>query len=81
MAGSKILKEGEIVGRIRRAIEKAKNDSNCRDIYFKPQNITVGRFKTHKLCNRCIYVTKLWWDCQLTSWMLLCLSQRKFCQK
>ena len=34
MAGSKILKEGEKVCSIRRAIAKAKNDRSCREIYF-----------------------------------------------
>ena len=33
------------------------NDSNYRNIYFKPENIEVGRFKTHEPCNRCVYVT------------------------
>ena len=34
MAGSKILEEGEKVSSIRGAIEKVKNDSSCREIYF-----------------------------------------------
>ena len=34
MAGGKILKGGEKVSSIRGAIAKAKNNSNCREIYF-----------------------------------------------
>ena len=34
VAGSKILKEGEKLCSIKRAIAKAKNDSSCREIYF-----------------------------------------------
>ena len=52
-----MLKEGEKVSRIRRAIAKSKNDSSCRKIYFKPENTKVGRFKIHEPCNRCVYVT------------------------
>ena len=57
MAGSKILKEGEKVSSIRRTIAKAKNDCSCREIYFEPENIKVGRFQIHESCNRCVYVT------------------------
>ena len=56
MTGSNIIKEGEKVDRIRRAIAKVKNDSNCREIYFKPGNIEERRFKIHEPCNRCVYV-------------------------
>ena len=57
IAGSKILKEGEKVCRIRRAIAKANNNSSCRKMYFKPNNIRVGRFNIQEPCNRCAYVT------------------------
>ena len=57
MTRCKILKEGEKVGSIRRAVAKAKKDSSCRKIYFQPENIKVRRFKIHESCNRCVYVT------------------------
>ena len=56
MARSKIPKEGEKVRRIRRALAKAKNDSNSKEIYFKPGNIKARRFKIHEPCNMCVYV-------------------------
>ena len=37
------------VDRIRRGIATAKNGSNCRKIYFNPENMSVGRLKIHVL--------------------------------
>ena len=34
MAGSKTLKEGGKVSRIKGAIAAVRNDSNCKEIYF-----------------------------------------------
>ena len=49
MAGSKIIKGGQKVSRIRRATANAKNDTNCRQIYFKPENIKWGDSRSMSL--------------------------------
>ena len=54
MAGNKAFREREKVSRFRGAIAKAENNSNCKEIYFKSENIRLRLFKIHEPSNRCI---------------------------
>ena len=35
---------------------KAKNDNNCREIYFKLENIKMRRFRIYEPCSEDVYI-------------------------